>query len=372
VESVGVIAPRLQQGDQRPARRRTTAGRDRSRAWAAGLALLVGCSGGALADTPPGTAPETPPPTGSFLSSVKQAFNQNFDHDVVRGHFDLGLPPDTHRYYCLVDAKTGKREANGVGGQPFVRPDRMTGIKAGAVSFYSCASAEQQGRLVTDGYVLSDVARGSAAAASAPTDGPATTGAAREPAAMPAAAATTAPAARAAQQMPGAAAAATAAASASGTPAAQAAPAAAAQPPNGGAVAAAVRTEVTAAYARFIAGQNAHDAAAVAALLLDSRDFVWAQMRGNSIWGHTEAMAAFQDAWKGSYRLDPQYEQLRITAVAPGVAVLITPLLLTQGGLAGKPAATPVRWGGVFVNTPSGWLIASIFITPFERWKAGD
>jgi hypothetical protein len=86
---------------------------------------------------------------------LKQAINQDFDHEVVRGHFDVGSPPDVHRYYCLVEPKTGKREANGVAGQPFVRPDTMTGIKSAAVSFYSCANAEQQGSLVTEGYVLS-------------------------------------------------------------------------------------------------------------------------------------------------------------------------------------------------------------------------
>lgn len=97
-------------------------------------------------------------PAGNFLSSLKQAFNQDFDREVVRGHFDVGSPPDAHRYYCLVDAKTGKSEANGVGGQTALRPDGMTGIKAGAVSLYSCAAAEQQGILVTTGYVLNAAA----------------------------------------------------------------------------------------------------------------------------------------------------------------------------------------------------------------------
>jgi hypothetical protein len=256
---------------------------------------------------------------------VKQAFNQNFEHEVVRGHFDVGTPPDAHRYYCLVDAKTGKREANGVGGKPFARPDGMTGLKEGAVSFYSCVSAEQQGILISDGYVLRDAAAAGAAGS----------GATRVLApAAPAAAATAAAAAPHSDSL--------------------------------------LQTEVRAAFARFIAGQNAQDPAAISALLVDGEDFVWAQMRGNSIWGKREAMETFQAYWKGSYRLDPQLEQLRITAVAPGVAVLITPLLLTQGGPGGSPATTPIRWAGVFVKTPSGWRIASIFITPFEGWRSGE
>lgn len=131
-----------------------------SRVCTAGIALCLGC-GGALGDPP-----ESGAPAGNFFSSLKQAINQNFDHEVVRGHFDVGAPP--HRYYCLIDPKTGLREANGVAGQPVLRPDGMTGIKSPAVAFYSCANAEQQGSLVTSGYVT-----GSAAAAAATVAPPA-------------------------------------------------------------------------------------------------------------------------------------------------------------------------------------------------------
>jgi hypothetical protein len=139
-----------------------------SRAYAAGLVLCFSAGGGVLANPPPDThtgvseSSDSQPSvhTGSFFSSLKQAFKQDFDHEVVRGHFDVGSPPDAHRYYCLVDANTGKSEANGVGGQPVLRADGMTGIKAGAVSLYSCVNAEQQGILVTTGYVLSASAGG--------------------------------------------------------------------------------------------------------------------------------------------------------------------------------------------------------------------
>jgi hypothetical protein len=112
--------------------------------------------------------PQAPVPQESILSSLRQAFKQDFDHEVVRGHFDVGSPPDVHRYYCLVDPKTGKKEPNGVPGKPVSRPDGMTGIKATAVSTYSCASAEQQGILATNDYVLSGRLAGANAPAPAP------------------------------------------------------------------------------------------------------------------------------------------------------------------------------------------------------------
>jgi len=138
------------------------------------LICLVLCSSGASAlhAAPDGTAVapgDAPVPQESFLSSLKQAFKQDFDHQVVRGHFDVGTPPDAvHRYYCLVDAKSGRREPNGVPGEPLPRADGMTGIKATAVSVYACASAEQQGILVTTGYRLVGGAAAGAAAVATP------------------------------------------------------------------------------------------------------------------------------------------------------------------------------------------------------------
>jgi SnoaL-like domain len=300
--------------------------------FAAGLLLFCGGHSGALADPPPGAetgASSSPSPSdaqgsapkGNFLSSLKQAFTEDFDREVVRGHFDVGAPPDVHRYYCLVNTKTGKSEVNGVAGQLVLRADKMTGIKGAAVAPFSCADAEQKGILVTTGYVLS----GSASSKMTP--------------------------ASPVQKFSGAAAA--------------AAPAAPAVPAGGPA-----QMEVMAVYTRYIAGQNAHDRAVVSEVLLDSKDFVWAQYGGNSVWGYKDALEAFEEAWKGTWKLDPQTQELRIASVSPGVAVLITPLLSTVGDPGKNPSTIPIRWGGVFVKTKSGWRISSIFITPFESWRA--
>ncbi len=296
-----------------------------------GLLLFCGGHSGALAEPPPGASASPSPsdaqssaPKGGFLSSLKQAFTEDFDQEVVRGHFEVGSPPDAHRYYCLVNVKTGKSQVNGVAGQLVLRADKMTGIKGAAVAPLSCAEAEQKGILVTTGYVLSSSVSSKMTPASP------------------------------VQKSSGAAA-----------PAAPATAAAAALSVGGPA-----QSEVMAVYTRFIAGQNAHDRAVVSEVLLDSRDFVWAQYGGNSIWGYKEAMEAFEEAWKGTWKLDPQMQELRIASVSPGVAVLITPLLSTEGDPGKNPSTIPIRWGGVFVKTKSGWRISSIFITPFESWGA--
>ncbi|MGH8132438.1 MAG: cupin domain-containing protein [Steroidobacteraceae bacterium] len=131
------------------------------------VGLVLFCAGAsAPAEPPPGAgtgSSESPAssdaqsltPTGSIFSSLKQGIAQDPDHEVVRGHFDAGSPPQLHRYYCLVDLKTGKREPYGVAGQLVPRRDGMTGIKGVAVTLYRCADAEQKGLLVTAGYIVS-------------------------------------------------------------------------------------------------------------------------------------------------------------------------------------------------------------------------
>jgi hypothetical protein len=132
-----------------------------------------------------------------FFSSITQNFREG-EQEVVRGHFDVGEPPNVHRYYCLVDPKSGHREPNGVLGEPIKRPDGMTGVKGNDVSMYTCAKAEQKGYLVTEGYVLpANVARTTSAPraeAPAPAAGTAPAGAPAA-AAAPALAAAAPPAA---------------------------------------------------------------------------------------------------------------------------------------------------------------------------------
>jgi Domain of unknown function (DUF4440) len=136
-----------------------------SPAVAVSLLLLLGSGSAATADPPPtsagGVAGGAPPATqGGFLSSLKQAFSQDIDRAVVWGHFDVGSPPNTHRFYCLIDPKTGKREPNGVAGEPFRRRDGTTGLKGPAVSPVSCAAAEQKGILVTADYRVKSAGSG--------------------------------------------------------------------------------------------------------------------------------------------------------------------------------------------------------------------
>lgn len=335
-----------------------------SRRCVPALGLLVVCLAGwsgAGADPPAGDA-QVAESKGGFLSSFRQALEQDPSRDVVRGHFEVGTPPDTHRYYCLVNPKNGKNEENGVRGTPYVRSDGMTGLKEPAVSALNCADAEKRGLLVTQGYVLKGLPTTPAApaATAAAVAAPAAAAAAAPAAVAPVAAAapvTAAPVAAAAVP-----AAATAAAVGAATPAAAAS---AVVPPSSSATASA---DVMAVFSRFIAAQNAHDRNLVGATLLDSPDFVWGQYRGNSIWGTQEALDELARHWKGTWKFEPQMKEAHLATLGPGVAVLVAPVLFTQATPGQDPDTVPIRWSGVFVNTKAGWRIASVFITPFKDW----
>jgi hypothetical protein len=128
-----------------------------SHSLAAAVLLLCGAAKGVLADTPPESTPSDEPkslPQTGLFSSIGQNLRMGFDHEVVRGHFDLGSPPSPRRYYCLVDTKTHRKEPNGVIGKPVPLKDGTTGLTVDSVSLFACADAEKQGMLVTAGYLL--------------------------------------------------------------------------------------------------------------------------------------------------------------------------------------------------------------------------
>jgi ketosteroid isomerase-like protein len=300
----------------------------------------------ALADPPApagsGAAASTPGTHGGFFSSLKQAFSEDVGREVVWAHFDVGAAPDTHRFYCLLDPKTGKHEPNGVAGQPFVRPDGMTGLKNPAISPVSCADAEQKGILSTDGYTVKMSSGGKAA----PVAGP---GAAQGAAAATqgTAAASHAPAAAAAG-----AAAATAVATAPG--ALSAAPAGATHPQGSD-----LRAQMEAANAAFLAAYNGRNGAAFKALY--TSDAMLLAPGSQPVVG-AEAIAAFwADRIKGGSRKNHTLELVEVWSdgrYAYQVARYGVDVLNDKGEIF-KSAGNTVR---IFERQPDGQWLTKVHI----------
>jgi hypothetical protein len=159
---------------------------------AAALAATIWAGPGlAQSADQPGSAPQGGPGNdvgsrtlsqSSIFASVSQSW-KGADHDIVYGHFDLGTPP--RRYYCLIDAQSGKREPNAVLGEPNVQKDGTTTLHMSSVSLYACADAQRAGYIDTSGYRLTD--RTARALAVVPTHPSQSQGAAPAAALMPAA-----------------------------------------------------------------------------------------------------------------------------------------------------------------------------------------
>lgn len=124
--------------------------------------------------------------------------------------------------------------------------------------------------------------------------------------------------------------------------------------------------EVRQTFGKFVDAQNAHDARAVNDLLWDAPGFLWIT-RGNVIWGREAAIQRFEANYRGTWKLEPDLAQLRVTVLGDGVAELFVPLVVTSGP-AGQPAqAVSVHMNQLLVRTPAGWRIASILPIPVPK-----
>jgi ketosteroid isomerase-like protein len=126
---------------------------------------------------------------------------------------------------------------------------------------------------------------------------------------------------------------------------------------------AATEDDVRAAVERFVQVQNAHDAAALEGLLLDSGQILWIT-RGTPIWGRAAVLERFRQNYQGTWKLDPDWTALRIVPLGSEVAQVFVPVQFTIGP-AGQPA-TVSRFllNQVLLKTPGGWKVASILPIP--------
>jgi ketosteroid isomerase-like protein len=122
---------------------------------------------------------------------------------------------------------------------------------------------------------------------------------------------------------------------------------------------AATEDEVQGTFDRFVTAQNAHDIKAVESLLSDSPNFLWIT-RGTPVWGRDAALKRFTALYEGTWRLDPERSDLKITMVADGVAQIYVPIVFTIAAAGQPPQQTRFLMNLVLVKTPGGWRVSSI------------
>jgi hypothetical protein len=70
--------------------------------------------------------------------------------------------------------------------------------------------------------------------------------------------------------------------------------------------------EVKAVFDKFVVAQNAHDLKAVGEILQDSPQLLWIT-RNTAIWGREAALKRFEENYQGTWLLEPQLDEVKIT-----------------------------------------------------------
>ena len=126
-----------------------------------------------------------------------------------------------------------------------------------------------------------------------------------------------------------------------------------------GAARAAVDDEVRATFERFVQVQNAHDAKALEGLLADSAGSLWIT-RGTVIWGRDGALQQFTKLYAGTWRLDPEYGNLRVVAISDDVAQIHVPVQFTTGAAGQVPQVARLYLNQVLLRSGGAWRVMSI------------
>ena len=128
---------------------------------------------------------------------------------------------------------------------------------------------------------------------------------------------------------------------------------------GGHASAAAHETEARAFFTKFVAAQNAHDAASVKAMLWDSPGMLW-YGRGVETRGRDAVADRFGEYYQGTWHLEPDMSQFHATAISNDVMQILVPIVFTRGLPGQPPQDNKFLISQTFVHDANGWHVASI------------
>lgn len=107
-----------------------------------------------------------------------------------------------------------------------------------------------------------------------------------------------------------------------------------------------------------------HNLTAFASVLANSpegaADPVVFVARPYQFWGKTALVNHFRETFKGIWKFEPDWTQLRIVPLTPDAAQLYAPTQITLGRTAADSHTSPYLVYEVAVRTPEGWRISSI------------
>ncbi|GGC75802.1 hypothetical protein GCM10011396_23770 [Undibacterium terreum] len=117
--------------------------------------------------------------------------------------------------------------------------------------------------------------------------------------------------------------------------------------------------EASAFFLKFAAAQNAHDIAAVRALLWDSPDFLWVT-RGVQIRGAKAALDNFSSYYSGTWQLEPEMDKLSVRALTADTMQILVPVVFTRGNPGQTPQKAKFLISQTLIRAADGWHVATI------------
>jgi len=159
-----------------------------------------------------------------------------------------------------------------------------------------------------------------------------------------------------------------------------ASPAAAASPTDADPLDQASRDGVRALYKQLIDAENRHDLSAVRPLVWVSPNALFvaktataAEGNWGGFWGTEVVLSHLGELYKaGSFRIEPDYERVKVVGIAPDVAETYAPVKITVAYAGQTPVPKPFLMILNWVRTPEGWRMATDIALPIPPAPAAD
>jgi hypothetical protein len=131
------------------------------------------------------------------------------------------------------------------------------------------------------------------------------------------------------------------------------------------------RAEIKTLYKQLIDAENQHDLQAVRPLVWISPSTLFVAKtktaaEGNwaGFWGTDVVMQHFRDLYQGTFRIEPDYAQVKVVGLTQEVAELYAPVKIAVAYAGQNPAPKPFLMILVWIKTPHGWKMATDIALP--------
>jgi ketosteroid isomerase-like protein len=128
--------------------------------------------------------------------------------------------------------------------------------------------------------------------------------------------------------------------------------------------------EIRALFLRQAAAETAHDIDAMDAVLARAApgqpDPVRFVARAYRFWGREAVLQHFRDVFAGTWRFEPEPDEIKVLPIGADVAHIYAPTNITTGTADGSEATYRFLVNEFALRTPEGWRISSIVPVPAQ------